>query len=553
MLREVTHKPPFKLPQSNFIDRAVMYLSPHHGARRLSSRILAAMGGAYYGGSKSRRALTEWITSTGDADSDINPDLPTLRQRSRDLLRNNPLAAGSNKTKTTSIVGTGLMLKARLDRDVLGWSDEVADIWEIFCEAEWRLWAESTDCDVGAELKFWQIQELAFRSVLENGDVFVTTPVNKLTHRRVYQTQLQLIEADRVCNADNAADTDLLSGGVRRSDYGGAPLEYHILQGHPGNIWSKNNVWQKIAARGAASGRRNVLHLYHKLRIGQSRGVPDLAPVIEILKQLSRYSEGELNASVLSSFFTVFVKSEFGGAEGMFKNLGPMQPKDDIGGKTSDKDFKMASGAILDLAPGEDVSFANPSRPNQAFDQFVLALSRQVGVALELPFEILVKHFTASYSAARAALLEAWKFYMGRRKWLCDVLCRPVYELWMSEAVSLGRIYAPGFLTGDPLMRQAYLGSEWIGPARGAIDEAKEIKAAGDRVEVGVSTLDEETAALTGGDWQKKHRQRAKEVKKRRADGLEPAAAPDKPAPGATKATNEGTVVPDQLIEEPLG
>ena len=115
---------------------------------------------------------------------------------------------------------------------------------------------------------------------------------------------------------------------------------------------------------------------------------------------MGRYAEGELNAAVFSSFFTVFVKSGYGGAEGLFKSLGPMQPSDDVGGKTSDKDFKMASGAILDLAEGEDVSFANPTRPNQAFDQFVLALSRQIGVALELPFEILVKHFTASYSAA---------------------------------------------------------------------------------------------------------------------------------------------------------
>jgi lambda family phage portal protein len=238
------------------------------------------------------------------------------------------------------------------------------------------------------------------------------------------------------------------------------------------------------------------------------------------LKQVGRYTEAEINAAVISSFFTVFVTSEYGGAEGMFKNFGYMQPQDEIGGKPSDKDFKMGSGAIVDLAQGEDVKFANPQRPNQAFDGFVLAICRHIGVALELPFEILVKHFTASYSAARAALLEAFKFYLGRRKWLADNLCRPVYELWLAEAVLMGRIAAPGFLTGDPLIKAAWLGSEWIGAAKGAIDEQKEVGAAQMRVEMGVSTLDEETIALTGGDWEKKHPQRAKEVKMRKEAGL---------------------------------
>ena len=546
-MREVPpKKAPFEIPSANLIDRTVSLFSPRRGMRRMRSRIMMAMAGAYYGGSKKRRALSEWIVSGGDADSDIIPDLPTLRERSRDLVRNNPLACGAVNTKTTNIVGTGLILKCRINREILGLSEDAADEWERRTEAEWLLWSDSTDCDVEDTLNFCQIQQLCFRSTLENGDVFVSTPM-VADERRTYNLQLQLIEADRVCNADNAADSETLAGGVERKKFGGAPVRLHILEGHPGNIYSKNNIWKKIDVRGRKTGRKNVLHLFHKIRVGQSRGVPDLAPVIETLKQMGRYSEAEISAAVISSFFTVFVKSDYGGAEGLFRNLGPMEPTTDIGGKTSDKDFKMGSGAILDLAAGEDVAFANPNRPNQMFDQFVLAMSRQVGVALELPFEILVKHFTASYSAARAALLEAWKFYMGRRKWITDDLCRPVYELWLTEAVSTGRIAAPGYLNGDALIKQAWLGTEWIGPAKGAIDEQKEVGAAADRVELGVATLDEETVALTGGDWEKKHRQRTKEVRMRREAGVENT-QPDK-----GKEDGNETMVPDQGSEEQKG
>ena len=74
-----------------------------------------------------------------------------------------------------------------------------------------------------------------------------------------------------------------------------------------------------------------------------------------------------------------------------------MTPLDESYYKKSDGDYKLAPGAILDLQPNENIEIADQKRPNQAFDPFVQAILRQVGVALELPFEILIKHFTASY------------------------------------------------------------------------------------------------------------------------------------------------------------
>ncbi len=512
-MKEVIRKNELDLKQ-NFIDKTVSFFSPVRGARRMKARMVMALAGAYKGASKSRRPLAEWNVSAGDADTDIIAELPDLRERSRDLIRNNPLATGAINTKVTSIVGTGLVLRSRIDRNILGMSEDEADAWEKKTEAEWRLWADSTDCDVAGILNFAGIQDLNLRSTLENGDVFVLTPVRKKKDRP-YRLQLQTIEADCVCNKNNIGDTDTLSGGIQKDEFG-APTEYNILEGHPGNIYAKNNKWKEIKAYGPKTGRKNVIHLFHKKRVGQTRGVPDLAPVIEELKQLGRYTDAELAATVIGSFFTVFIKSEYTGG------MGIMEPQTEVGGKASDKDYKMGAGAILDLAQGEDISIANPGRPNESFDPFVLAMCRQIGTALELPFEILVKHFTASYSAARAAMLEAWRFFMGRRKWLADMLCRPVYELWMTEGVASGRIAAPGFLNGDPLIRAAYLGSEWTGPARGQIDEKKEVDAAEKRVDMGLTTLSEETAALTGGDWSLKHPQRAKEVQKRREAGLEP-------------------------------
>ncbi len=101
-----------------------------------------------------------------------------------------------------------------------------------------------------------------------------------------------------------------------------------------------------------------------------------------------------------------------------------------------------------------------------------MALCRQVRVALELPYEILIKHFTASYSASRAALETAWQFFRRRRTWVARRFCQPVYEWVITEAVARGRLVAPGFLE-DPLIRRAWLGAYWNGPARISLDRAR--------------------------------------------------------------------------------
>ena len=54
--------------------------------------------------------------------------------------------------------------------------------------------------------------------------------------------------------------------------------------------------WTRVEARGELTGRRNIVHVITRERAGQLRGVPVLAPVLEALKQLGRYTEAEITA-----------------------------------------------------------------------------------------------------------------------------------------------------------------------------------------------------------------------------------------------------------------
>ena len=477
------------------IDKAIEIIAPTWGAKRLRSRYAIALANAYTGASKSRRQTLSYNPGGGDADADTLTDLEALRNRSRDLLRNTPIATGAVGTNVVHVIGVGLKMQSRIDREALGMTEDEAETWQKKTEREFNFWAKSLDCDISRRNNFYDLQKLVFRSTLESGDCFILLSFKELK-TSVYGTRLQVIEADRVCNENDKLNTKTLSGGIEK-EQDGTPKNYYIRTTHPGSdTISFERKWVKVPAF-TKSGRRNVIHVFEQLRPGQTRGVPYLSPVLEQLHQLGKYTDAELMAAVVSSMFTVFLKTPTG------TGFSPFDPTDESGGAKDDKDYKMGVGAIVELAANEDVTFANPGRPNTAFDTFVQAIFRQIGVALGLPFELLIMHFTKSYSAARSAMLNAWKVFITRREWMVDHFCNIVYESWLEEAVLRGRIIAPGFLD-DPMIRAAYLSNIWIGSAQGSIDPAREITAVEKRIELGISTLAEETASLTGTDWDQK-------------------------------------------------
>lgn len=510
----------------NVLDRIVSAVSPEAALRREVARhrlrILNA-GYSEHGASQVKKSLLGWVSRSLSPDEDITENHKTLRERSRDLYMGTPIATSALKTMRTNVVGSGLQLNAQIDADYLGLSDEEAEAWERSVEREFALWADTPECDASRICSFGQMQALALLSVLMSGDAAALLPMVPRAGS-VYDLRVWLIEADRICDPlVKPAGADIL-GGVEVGPYG-APVAYYIAQKHPGNRRAIVNEWKRIPAVGEHTGRRNVLHLMDLERPGQRRGVPVLAPVMEALKQLGRYTEAELMAAVVAGMYTIFIKSD-----SPDRPIAPVIPSE----QRVDPDenaYELGNGAIIGLGEHETIQEANPGRPNQAFPSFVLSVCQQIGAALEIPCELLLKQFNASYSASRAALLEAWKMFRARRSWLAESFCQPIYEEWLAEAIARGRISAPGFWL-DPAIRRAYSGAEWYGPSPGQIDPLKEVNAAKVRVEEGFSTRTREAAELTGANWEAIHRVRVREERMRRDDGL--AAAPlSTPNPGA--------------------
>jgi len=508
----------------NPVDRLVGWIDPVRAVKRLRARAALSyidQTTGYVTGGSPRRSVRGWNPFARSADEDALQALPDSRASSRDLFMNTAVASAALRRIRTNVVGSGLTLQAQLDRETLGLSDEQAEAVERVIEREWRMWAGSSNCDITRTDNFEWLQGLAMLSVLMNGDAFVALPYLGVQGNWPYSLRVQLIEGDYISNPNNLPDTGLslggslnagregIVGGIEQDQYG-APIAYWVHKAPFGLTFTNAGTWTRVPAYGGESGRKNILHLMERERIGQRRGMPLLANVIGQLKQLTRLSEAELMAAVITSFFTAFIKSDVqpGGLMDAFTEgesvLDQSSGNDSAGRSASKKDDnlqEMGSGSVVELGEGQSVDIADPKRPNDSFEPFFNAIVKEIGASIEVPYEVLMASYQSSYSASRASMLEAWKFFKRRRTWLANKLCQPVYEEFLTEAVMLNRISAPGFFD-DPAIRAAWTRAVWVGPGQGQIDPVKETNAAKIRIASRLSTYEDEYTAINGGDWE---------------------------------------------------
>ena len=494
----------------NLIDRAINAISPEKALKReVARKKLSLVNSGYgnYGANATKKAVIGWTHGGGSHREDIEEHISTLRQRSRDLYcGGSTLATGAVKRLRTNAVGTGLHLKSTINEEILGITSEEARKLEETIEREFAHWANSTNCDIERIDNFYQLQQLALLNALLSGDSFALMTTTKRTGS-IYDLRIELVEADRVSTPDNETINPLYCEGVEKNA-NGEVVAYHISKFHPLSFQDREpREWVRVKAFGEKTGRRNVIHVMNRERIGQVRGVPFLSPVIETIKQLGRYTEAEVLAAVINGLFTVFIEKESASDDVPF---GEAVPEDMQVDSEDEGSIELAPGAVIDLGEGEKANMVNPGRPNPNFDPFVMAVIKQMGAALEIPYELLIMAFSNNYSASRAAILEFFKVIKMYRAWFVTDFCQPIYEEWLCEAVAKGRINAPGFFN-DPIIKDAYCSAEWNGPSAGQLDPKKEVEAAELRVQGGFSTRERETTELTGTDFYKNIKQRKRE------------------------------------------
>lgn len=448
------------------------------------------------GASQRKIAFRNSYDYINTVDEDTGDTKEVLTARSIQLFQGNSIARAGIEKIRTNVVGRGIKAKARINAKILEISDKEAEEIQNKIQILWDWWAESTECDITRIHNFYQLQSLAIMTYLIEGECFAMLPYRE-RKGEIFQTKIKFIDGVR-CQSQSS--TEYIKYGVEFDD-DQEPIAYHFK--------NSKNEYKRIPTF-SSTGRRNIIHIFEKERIGQRRGVPLLAPVIETLLQITRYTHAELMNAVISSLFTVFITSDKDRPTS--NSIGGVNIKTNLR-NSDEKEISLGSGNLVRLEPGEKLEFANPGRPNTGFETFMNVICKHVGAALGIPHEVLLSSFNASYSASRASLLEVWKMYNMRRSWLVASFCQPIYEVFLDEIVDRGLIKLEGYKE-NALKRKAYTRAEWYGQSQGQLDPLKEVRAAKEKIEAGLSTVSRESIELNGSDSSDNYEQRKIEIKK---------------------------------------
>ena len=518
----------------NFRERMVSLVNPEKGVamqrervkrerKEIAQEILqnaksaSASGYRYHGASQTKNSLIGWITGGGSAEDDIDKQGALLRIRSRDLYTGGGLGRGAPSTMVTNVVGWGIRPKPKVDYEALGISEEAAAEWQKAALREFNLWGKTKMCDATRQHTFWEMQELAFRSELVSGDVLALFGM-KPNGRNPYQTTIRLIEADRLSTPESqggeseAKNTD---GGGRIVDgveinKEGEIIKYHIATYHPLQEETPEEItWEAIDAYGADTGMPNILHVMTAERPEQHRGVPFIAGMIEQIKQLDRYLDAELAASIVAAMLTVFITSDGTDDDG-YDSINDSIAEED---KVTDDSLRieLGNGNVYELPPGKKVDKVGDNRAPTAFDAYTKQIITILGSGCEIPYEVLMHTYNSNYTAANAARLDFWRVVTRYRERFTQEFNQPIYEAVIAEAVALGRLEAPGFFD-DPAIRDAWCGCQWVGSSRGHVQPVQEANAAQTRMNMGITTGEQEAMEYGGTDYMDNIAQRLREM-----------------------------------------
>lgn len=418
------------------------------GFRRLS--------GAQYSGEVVPGDLDGMSVLDGDANDFIRDTYGVLCARAMTLYHTCSPVIGAINKHTEYAIGDGLEFKSMPLYETLGMSEEEGNKWGE--EFGTLLYSEME------RLNFFEKQAVLFRSALAGGD-------SVLLFLRE-EEGFDLIECpgsiiDWRKNIAYAENEGVTLGIIHDKFY--RRRGYYDVDGNRIDFTDK-------------SGRQNAVMFYLKRNARQLRGFPLCYSAINLAKNYARHSEATLDTAILES--TLFGETQTNDpaqtrkqienlARDSRKHQGIVSRMLETFGSVS----RLKPGTMLNLNTGETIKPLDKKTPASTYGMFKEWTMTEFGMATNTPPEVVMSKYGTAYTAHKGALNDFQKVFMKERGTFIQTVCEAVKKEILTNLILEGRIKAPGFLSGAPDVKRAYLNGKWEGPKLSHINPSQEVLA----------------------------------------------------------------------------
>ena len=452
-----------------------------------------------YQGALISRLTNDWLATQTSADAEIRTSLRKLRDRSREMVRNNPYARQAKRTTQINVIGTGIKLQSQVQQ-VRGTKRD--DRINNLIEAKWEVWTRSQHCDVSGRYSFHQLEWLAAGALPESGEALFRIVRRPFGDSKV-PLALQMLESDLLdeeYQGSTLVKTNEWRNGVEVNEWG-RPVRYAFLTRHPGDYWFQNAPQR--AEKHVFIPAADVIHLFMPERPGQNRGVPWFHSVMADAHQLQGYEEAAVVRARVAASIMGFITN----------NEGELIA-DDVENKQRVSDFE--PGTYKYLSPGESVTVPNINSPDQQFEMFVKNKVRRFASGFGCSYETLSRDFSdTNYSSSRLSLLEDREHWRVIQNYLIENFHMRIFREWLGLAVLSGELPFADFETRP----ERYETPRWMARGWSWVDPLKEVKAYREAEQAGYMTK-AQIIAYTGGDYDDNIAELAREQELAQSSGV---------------------------------
>ncbi|MDY5481796.1 MAG: phage portal protein [Veillonella caviae] len=454
----------------NIIDKVISVFDP----QRAIDRVLAREALRQYDAASTDRLNSDWQPAYGTAEQLATGQRDIIRGRARSAEMNSDLAESAVIAVLRNVIGQGIKPQAK----VRSGKGKLNGNLNAKIERAWAKWTEAKNADVRGLSNFYELQEMALRRMLYDGEILI----NKTAQGDYLPLSIQLIEAENIGATGMQNGKNNIINGVEVNEYG-KPIAYHVYQSDPMGMRSFNTL--RLTTDQA-------FLLFKPTRPSQIRGVSHLALVLKRIHDIDEYMDADLIAARVSACFSAFITSANSG-----RQIAMMQR--DSKGRPN---MVMAPGTVQHLRPGESVSFADPKRNAGTASEYSATQTRRISSGLGMSADIVARNINGNFSAARQNLLEDQKTFRQLQEFVIAHFCMPIWRAFIDA------LYLAGELPADYLVnKDKYQEVSWLAPGWSWIDPVKEVTANKEAIKSGLTTL-EEVCAASGRDWEEVLEQR---------------------------------------------